>query len=58
MWIAELWELGDNNMPTLQVFVSTHQSLFNKLIIIDGSIMDDVFKKLKDINAILMERDD
>ncbi len=45
-------------MPALQAFVSTHPSLFCELVMIDKSIMDDIFKELKAIDAILMERDD
>lgn len=45
-------------MPALQAFVSTHPSWFSKLVMIDGSVMDDVFKKLEDMDAMLIERDD
>ncbi len=54
---AELWEVGGTNMPTLQAFVSTHLSWFNKLVMMDGSILDDAFKESEDIDAMLMERD-
>ncbi len=45
-------------MPALQVFVLTHPSWFSKLVMMDGTIMDDAFKELEDIDAMLMERDD
>ena len=54
---TELWEVEGINMPTLQVFVSMYPTLFNEFVIIDETIMDDVFKKLDDINAILIKRD-
>ncbi len=55
---VELLEVGGKNMLTLQAFVSTHLSWFSELVMMDGSIMDDAFKELEDINAILMEGDD
>ncbi len=55
---AKLWEVGGNNMQALQPFVSTYLSWFSKLVMIDGSILDDAFKDLEDIDAMLMERDD
>ncbi len=58
MWTAELWEVGSKNMPALQAFVSTHPFWFSELVMIDGSIMDDAFKELEDINAMLKEEDD
>ncbi len=56
--IAELWEVGGINMPAVQALVSTHLSWFSKFVIMDGSILDDAFKELQDIDAILMEKDD
>ncbi len=53
---AELRELGGKNILALQAFVSTHPSWFSKLVIKDRSIMDDAFKELEDVNAMLKER--
>ncbi len=44
-------------MPALQAFISMHPSWFNELVMIDKSIMDDAFKELEDINAMLMSGD-
>ncbi len=55
---AKLWERGGKNMPALQAFVSTHLSWFSELVMMDGSIMDDAFNELKDIDAMLKEGDD
>ncbi len=57
-WTTKLLEVGVKNIPALQAFVSTHPSWFNKFVMMDGSIMDDVFKELEDIDAMLKERDD
>ncbi len=54
---AELWKVGDKNMPALQVFVSMYPSWFSELVMIDRSIMVDIFKELEDIDAMLMEGD-
>ncbi len=54
---AELWEVGGKNMSALQVFVSTHPSWFSKLVIMDGSIMNDTYKELENIDAMLIEGD-
>ncbi len=45
-------------MPALQAFVSTHPFWFSELVMMDGSIMDDTFKELEDIDAMLKEGDD
>ncbi len=45
-------------MSALEVFVSIHPSTFSKFVMMDGSIMDDTFQELKDINAMLMKGDD
>ncbi len=55
---AELWEVGGKNMPALQAFVSMHPSWFSELVMMDGNIMDDAFKELEDIDAMLNEGDD
>ncbi len=55
---AKLWEVGGVNMPVLQAFISIYASWFSQLIIIDGSIIDDTFKKLGDIDAMLIEKND
>ncbi len=44
-------------MPALQAFVSTHPSWFSELVMMNGSIIDDAFKKLEDIDAMLKEGD-
>lgn len=44
-------------MPALQAFISMHLSLYKKLVMIDGGIIDNVFKKLEDIDAMLIEKD-
>ncbi len=56
--IAKLWEVGGKNMSALQTFVPTHPSWFSELVMMDGSIMDNAFKELENIDAILKERDD
>lgn len=53
---AKIWEVRDANMPALYMFVSTHSSGFSKFVIINKNIMDDVFKELKDINIMLIEK--
>ncbi len=45
-------------MPALQAFVSMHPSWFSELVMMDGSIMDNAFKELEDIDAMLKEEDD
>ncbi len=45
-------------MSALQAFVSTHPSWFSELVMMDGSIMDDAFKELEDIDAMLKKGDD
>ncbi len=44
-------------MPALQAFVSTHPSWFSELVMMDGSIMDDTFQELEDIDSMLKEGD-
>ncbi len=56
-WTAELWKVRGKNMPALQAFVSMHPFWFSELVVIDGSIMDDTFKELEDIDAMLIEGD-
>ncbi len=45
-------------MLALKAFVSMHPSWFSELVMMDGSIMDDIFKEWKDIVAMLIEGDD
>ncbi len=42
---TKLWEMGGANMSALQMFVSIYLSWFRELVMMDGSIMDDIFKK-------------
>ncbi len=53
---AKFWEVRGKNIPALQAFVSTHLSWFSKLVMMDENIMDDAFKDLEDIYAMLIER--
>lgn len=48
--------MEDVNISTLQVFVLMYLSWFSKLIMIDGGIIDDTYKKFEDINTMLIER--
>lgn len=43
-------------MSILQTFVLMYLSWLSKLIMIDGGIIDDIVKEFKDINTILIER--
>ena len=43
-------------MPALQMFVLMHPSWLSKLVMIDGSIIDDAFKEMKDIDVMLIEK--
>ena len=39
------------------MFVSMHLSWFSKFVIIDLGIIDDTFKKLEDMDTLLIKRD-
>lgn len=52
-WTAEFWEVRCANGPTLQAFMSMNPSWFSKFSMIDGSIMYNTFKELKEIDAML-----
>lgn len=50
---TKLWEVGSANVPILQVFMSTHLLWFSELVIMDRSIIDDTFKELEEMDAML-----
>ncbi len=58
MQIAKLCKVKSANILALQTFLSIYPSKFSKLVIIDKNIMDDNFKELKNINTILIEKQD
>lgn len=43
-------------MPALQAFVSIPLFWFSKFVMIDGGIIDDLFKKLDSMDALLIEK--
>ncbi len=56
--IVKLWNMKSLNILSLQAFISMYLSWFSKLVIIDGNIMDDIFKELKNKDTMLIEKDD
>lgn len=57
MQITKYWKVEGINILVLQTFVSTYLFGFSKLIIIDKNIIDNSFQELKNIDIILIERD-
>lgn len=53
---AKFEEVEDANVLILQAFVLMYLSWFSKLIMIDGGIIDDTVKEFKDINTMLIEK--